>query len=102
MQRTGVFRIWCAIILVAAGICPVAALTCDAPPVNQTFVVQTGGCNQTPAVIPCSETFLFPGAPSPAGDPVTQYYLDFGTAVSPISDSMILHPIRTSTRARIF
>jgi len=64
-------------------ICPVTAVTCDGPPKSQAFTVQTRGCDQSPATVPCTDTFLFTAQPSPAGDPATQYYLDFGDGSSP-------------------
>jgi PKD repeat protein len=83
MQEQGRVRIWCAVVLMLVCICTVTAVTCDAPPGSQIFTVQTGGCNQSPAVVPCTENFLFSAQPSPAGDPATQYYLDFGDGMPP-------------------
>ena len=66
-----------------AYVCTVTAVTCDGPPVNQSFTLKNGACNQAPGVVPCTENFLFPAQPSPAGDPATQYYLDFGDGTAP-------------------
>ncbi len=73
------------VLLALALLCTGTAsgLTCDAPPAGQTLTLQTGACNQSPAQVPCTESFLFPAQPSPAGDPVTQYYLDFGDGTAP-------------------
>ncbi len=76
-------RVCCAVIMMFVCICTVTAITCDAPPKSQVFTLQTGGCNQSPAVVPCTENFLFPAQSSPAGDPATQYYLDFGDGTPP-------------------
>jgi PKD repeat protein len=64
-------------------ICTVTALTCDGPPESQSLTLPTGGCNQSPAAVPCTENFLFPAQSSPGGDPATQYYLDFGDGQPP-------------------
>ena len=64
-------------------ICTVTAVTCDAPPGGQVFTIRTGGCNQSPAAVPCTESFLFPAQSSPGGDPATQFYLDFGDGQPP-------------------
>jgi len=76
-------RIWCALVLMLTCVCTVSAVTCDAPPAGLAFTLQTAACNQTPGVVPCTENFLFPAQPSPAGDPATQYYLDFGDGSVP-------------------
>ncbi len=76
-------RVSCAVIVIFVCICTAAAVTCDAPPQNLALTFQTGGCNQSPGVVPCSETFRLPAQPSPAGDPPTQYYLDFGDGTPP-------------------
>jgi PKD repeat protein len=76
-------RVCCALVLVLVCICTVTAVTCDGPPKSQVFTLQTGGCNQSPGVVPCTETFLFPAQSSPEGDPATQYYLDFGDGQPP-------------------
>jgi PKD repeat protein len=82
--ESGQVRVWCAVVMMlVAGICTVTAVTCDAPPQSQVFTLETGGCNQSPAVVPCTERFLFPAQPSPAGDTATQYYLDFGDGTAP-------------------
>ncbi|MFA5268593.1 MAG: PEGA domain-containing protein [Methanoregula sp.] len=83
MPEPGLTRVCCALVLMLACVCTVAAVSCDAPPSSQAFAVQTAACNQTPGVVPCAESFLFPAQPSPAGDPVTQYYLDFGDGSVP-------------------
>jgi PKD repeat protein len=83
MTEAGLARACCAVVMMLVCICTVAAVTCDAPPKSQVFTIQTGGCNRTPAVVPCTEIFLFPAQSSPAGDPATQYYLDFGDRTSP-------------------
>jgi PKD repeat protein len=79
----GLVRVCCAVIMMLAGICAVTALTCDAPPQSQVFILQTGGCNQTPAVVPCTETFLITAQPAATGDPASQYYLDYGDGTPP-------------------
>ncbi|WP_292347647.1 MULTISPECIES: PEGA domain-containing protein [unclassified Methanoregula] len=72
------------VLVMLAGVCAAgAAVTCDGPPESQSLAFQTGACNQSPAVVPCTETFLFPAHPSPGGDPPTQYYLDFGDGQPP-------------------
>lgn len=63
--------------------CTVTAVTCDGPPESQAFSIQIDGCNQSPASVPCSNSFHFPALPSPGGDPATQYYLDFGDGQPP-------------------
>jgi PKD repeat protein len=87
ITKPGHFRAWCAGVLMLACmlacVCTVTAVTCDAPPLSQAFTLQTAACNQTPGVVPCTEDFLFPAQPSPAGDPATQYYLDFGDGSVP-------------------
>lgn len=83
MPEQGLVRVSCAVVMALACICTVAALTCDAPPKSQVFTIQTGGCDQSPAVVPCTQNFLFPAQQSPAGDPATQYYLDFGDGTLP-------------------
>jgi PKD repeat protein len=83
MEEPGLVKICCAVVMMLVCICTVTAVTCDAPPESQVFTLQTGGCNQSPAVVPCTETFLFPAHPSPAGDPATQYFLDFGDGTAP-------------------
>jgi PKD repeat protein len=82
-QKRGLFRIWYALLMAAFCTCMVSAVTCDSPPASQVFTLRSGGCNQSPAIIPCTENFLFPAQPSPGGDPVTQYYLDFGDGTPP-------------------
>jgi PKD repeat protein len=83
MQKTGLVGIWCAVVMVVMCICTVTAVTCDAPPKSQAFSLQTSGCNESPATVPCTDSFLFPAESSPAGDPATQYYLDFGDGNPP-------------------
>lgn len=83
MPEPGLVKICCAVVLMLVCICTVTAVTCDAPPKSQVFTLQTGGCNQSPAVVPCTENFLFPAQSSPAGDPATQYYLNFGDGMPP-------------------
>lgn len=73
----------CVLAIMLLCICTVTAVTCDGPPESQVFTLQSGGCNQSPAVVPCTDNFLFPAQPSPGGDPATQYYLDFGDGQSP-------------------
>jgi PKD repeat protein len=82
-QRTGPGRVSCAVVMMLVCICTVTAVTCDAPPASQAFILQTGACNQSPAVVPCTENFHFPAQPSPGGDPVTQFYLDAGDGTPP-------------------
>jgi len=80
----GRVRVCCAVVMMlVVCICTVSAATCDAPPRSQVFTLQTGGCNQSPATVPCTENFLFPAQPSPGGDMATQYYLDFGDGTLP-------------------
>jgi PKD repeat protein len=76
-------RVCCAVAMILVCISSVTAVTCDAPPQSQLFTLQTGGCNQSPAVVPCTENFLFPAQPSLSGDPATQYYFDFGDGTPP-------------------
>jgi PKD repeat protein len=83
MPEPGPIRVCCAVVMMLLCICTAAAVTCDAPPKSQGFALQTGGCNQSPAVVPCTENFLFPAQPSPGGDPATQYYFDFGDGTAP-------------------
>jgi PKD repeat protein len=83
MQKTGLVWVCCAIVMMVLCICTVTAATCDAPPKSQVFTLQTGGCNQSLAAVPCTENFLFPAESSPAGDTATQYYLDFGDGELP-------------------
>ena len=83
MQKPGFVRIWCAVVVLAVCICTVTAVTCDAPPKSQVFTIQAGGCSQSPGTVPCTENFLFLAESSPAGDPATQYYLDFGDGKTP-------------------
>ena len=83
MQKTGLFRVCCAVVLMVLCVCTVTAVTCDAPPKSQVFTLQTGGCDQSLATVPCTENFLFPAESSQAGDPATQYYLDFGDGKPP-------------------
>jgi PKD repeat protein len=82
-QKKGLVRVCCAVVMVVMCICSVTAVTCDAPPKSQAFTLQTSGCNQSPATVPCTDNFLFPAESSPAGDPATQYYLDFGDGTPP-------------------
>jgi PKD repeat protein len=67
--------VWCTI--------PVTAVVCDGPPDSQSFIVFSGGCDRSPAVLPCTQGFIFPAVPSPGGDFPTQYYLDFGDGSPP-------------------
>ncbi|MGB9175811.1 MAG: hypothetical protein WCB46_03635 [Methanoregula sp.] len=83
MPEPGLVRVSCAVVMMLVCICTVTAVTCDAPPESQVFTMGTGGCDQSPAVVPCTGNFLFPAQASPAGDPATQYYLDFGDGTSP-------------------
>jgi PKD repeat protein len=83
MPEPGLVWVCCAVIMMLVCTCTVTAVTCDAPPQNQLFTVQTSGCSQSPAVVPCTDQFLFTAQPSPAGDPATQYYLDFGDGTTP-------------------
>ena len=82
--QPGRVRVCCAVVMMlVVCICTASAATCDAPPRSQVFTLQTGGCNQSPATVPCTENFLFPAQPSPGGDMATQYYLDFGDGTLP-------------------
>lgn len=83
MRKTDRFRFWCTLVLLAVCIGTAAAATCDGPPKSQSFTVQTKGCDQSPAAVPCTDTFSFPAQPSPGGDPATQYYLDYGDGSPP-------------------
>ena len=83
ITEPGLVRVCCAVVMMLVCMCTVTALTCDAPPKSQSFTLQTGGCNQSPAAVPCTENFLFPAQPSNGGDPATQYYLDFGDGTPP-------------------
>lgn len=75
--------IGCVILIVLAAIPPAGAVACDGPPQSQSLVLPAGGCNQSPATVPCTETFRFPAQPSQGGDPPTQYYLDSGDGQPP-------------------
>ena len=83
VREPGRIGIVCTVVLLLAGICVASAATCDAPPKNQVLTFQTGGCNLSPAIVPCTETFLFPAQPSSGGDSPTQYYLDYGDGTAP-------------------
>ena len=75
--------VFCVFVLLLACIHPLSAASCDGPPRNQLFSIVSDGCNQSPAVIPCTENFIFPAQPSAGGDQATQYYLDFGDGTPP-------------------
>jgi PKD repeat protein len=83
IPKTNLVRVCCMIVLILSFIHPLTAANCDGPPKSQAFIIQAGGCNQSPAVVPCTENFLFPAQPSQGGDAVTQYYLDFGDGTPP-------------------
>ncbi|MDD1684783.1 MAG: PEGA domain-containing protein [Methanoregula sp.] len=83
LPKTNLVRAFCAIIMVLSFVHPLTAANCDGPPQSQAFIIQAGGCNQSPAVVPCTENFLFPAQPSQGGDGATQYYLDFGDGTPP-------------------
>ena len=71
--------------IAAWGVVPVTATAavCDGPPNDQSFILFSGGCDRSPAVLPCTQGFIFPAVPSPGGDFPTQYYLDFGDGSPP-------------------
>ena len=71
-------RLSCAIILAGLCISPVTAAVCDGPPQSQSFILFSGGCDQSPENLPCTQGFMFPAQPSAGGDFPTQYFLDFG------------------------
>ena len=71
------------LVIAAWGIMPVSAAVCDGPPNSQSFILFTGGCDRSPAVLPCTQGFIFPALPSPGGDFPTQYYVDFGDGSPP-------------------
>jgi PKD repeat protein len=83
LLKTNLIRVCCMTIIVLSFIHPLTAVNCDGPPVGQAFIIQAGGCNQSPAVVPCTDNFLFPAQPSLGGDAATQYYLDFGDGTPP-------------------
>lgn len=83
IMKTNLIRVCCAIVMILFCVHPLAAANCDGPPKSQVFTIQAGGCNQSPAVVPCTENFLFPAQPSSAGDSATQYYVDFGDGTPP-------------------
>jgi PKD repeat protein len=86
MNRIRVTRrlmIFLPFILLWLCILPVSAANCDGPPKSQIFVLQTGGCDLSPAAVPCTQNFNFPAQASLSGDPATQYYLDFGDGTIP-------------------
>ena len=76
-------RIVCSAVMLLFCIAAVSAASCDGPPKNQILTFPSPGCNLSPAVVPCSESFLFPALPSAGGDPATQYYLDYGDGTVP-------------------
>jgi PKD repeat protein len=82
-KKTGLIGVCSAIVMAVLCICSVTAATCDAPPKSQVLTIQTGGCDQLPSTVPCTQNFLFPAQPSSGGDPATQYYLDFGDGTVP-------------------
>ena len=83
IPEPGLVKVCCAVVMMLVCIGTVTAVTCDAPPHSQVLNLQTGGCDQSPSVVPCTENFLFPAQPSPGGDPATQYYLDYGDGTLP-------------------
>ena len=73
----------CAVVMVGWCIFPVTAALCDGPPLSQSLIVFSGGCDRSPAGLPCTQGFMFPAQPSVGGDFPTQYYLDFGDGSRP-------------------
>ncbi len=71
--------------VIASGwyIFPVTAALCNGPPQSQSFILFSGGCNQSPQGLPCTQGFMFPAQPSAGGDFPTQYSLDFGDGSPP-------------------
>jgi len=73
----------CAVILAGGCIFPVTAVLCDGPPLSQSVVLFSGGCDRSPPGLPCTQGFMFPAQPSVGGDFPTQYSLDFGDGSPP-------------------
>ena len=73
----------CAVILAGGCIFPVTAALCDGPPLSQSLVLFSGGCDRSPSGLPCTQGFMFPAQPSVGGDFPTQYSLDFGDGLPP-------------------
>jgi len=73
----------CAVVMVGWCIFPVTAALCDGPPQSQSFIQFSGGCDRSPAGLPCTQGFMFPAQPSGGGDFPTQYSLDFGDGSPP-------------------
>jgi len=73
----------CAVILAGGCIFPVTAVLCDGPPLSQSLVLFSGGCDRSPSGLPCTQGFMFPAQPSVGGDFPTQYSLDFGDGSPP-------------------
>jgi PKD repeat protein len=73
------------LVLIMTGWCiiPVTALVCDGPPQSQSFILFSGGCDQSRPDLPCVQGFMFPAQPSAGGDFPTQYALDFGDGSPP-------------------
>lgn len=71
--------------IILAGMCmyPVTAAVCDGPPQSQSFILFSGGCQQSPPDLPCTQGFMFPAQPSAGGDFPAQYSLDFGDGSPP-------------------
>jgi PKD repeat protein len=72
-----------AVITTGLYIFPVTAALCDGPPQSQAFILFSGGCNQSPPGLPCTQGFMFPAQPSAGGDFPTGYFLDFGDGSPP-------------------
>jgi PKD repeat protein len=85
---------------VAWAVNPVTGAVCDGPPNSQSFILFTGGCDRSSSGLPCTQGFLFPAQPSPAGDYPTQYYLDFGDGSPPYYGTVdaVTHEYRTPGR----
>jgi PKD repeat protein len=73
----------CIILLAGLSVTPVSAAFCDGPPNSQSFILFSGGCDRSALGLPCTQGFIIPAQPSPAGDFPTQYYLDFGDGSAP-------------------
>jgi PKD repeat protein len=73
----------CAIVITGGYIFPVTSALCDGPPQSQSFILFSGGCDQSLQGLPCTQGFMFPAQPSAGGDFPTQYFLDFGDGSPP-------------------
>jgi PKD domain/PEGA domain len=82
-QENNLIMVCCAVTILAWCIFPVTAVLCDGPPQSQSFILFSGGCDQLPPGLPCTQGFMFPAQPSTGGDFPTQYSLDFGDGSPP-------------------